>query len=136
MVAGLSVNRGIVTDRNLTTSDPDIFALGDCAEVASLVLPYVMPLMKSARALARTLAGEVTSVSYPAMPVMVKTPVCPLVISPPAAGTAGAWEIHDDAEGMRGLFQAADGMLLGLALAGAACAEKQTLTKQLPPVLP
>ena len=31
--AGLAVNRGIVVDAGMRTSDPDIFALGECAEV-------------------------------------------------------------------------------------------------------
>ncbi|MBI5040665.1 MAG: FAD-dependent oxidoreductase [Gammaproteobacteria bacterium] len=133
--AGLTVNRGIVTDRYLATSDPAIYALGDCAEVAGLVLPFVMPLMQGARTLAKTLAGELTPVSYPAMPVVVKTPACPLVVAPPAMGAAGAWDIQLDAAGVRALFQDASGALLGFALAGTANADKQALTKQLPSVL-
>ncbi|HWS02302.1 MAG TPA: FAD-dependent oxidoreductase [Gammaproteobacteria bacterium] len=136
MTAGLKVNRGIVTDRQLATSDPNIYALGDCAEIDGLVLPYVMPLMHGARALAKTLAGAATPISYPAMPVVVKTPACPLVISPPAVNSVGAWDIQVEGEGIRALFKADDGALLGFALAGTASAEKQRLTKQLPPVLP
>ena len=135
MTAGLTVNRGIVTDRHLATSDPDIYALGDCAEIDGLVLPYVMPLMHCARALAKTLAGTATPVSYPAMPVVVKTPACPLVISPPAMNSVGVWDIHAEGEGIRALFKTSDGALLGFALAGTASTEKQRLTKQLPPVL-
>lgn len=133
--AGLAVNRGIVTDRLLATSDPQIFALGDCAEVEGLVLPFVMPLMQGARALAKTLAGTPTPVSYPAMPVVVKTPACPLVVSPPAAQAAGDWRIEKDSEGVRALFQDPQGTLLGFALAGAASNDKQALTRQIPPVL-
>ncbi|MCW8889549.1 MAG: FAD-dependent oxidoreductase, partial [Sedimenticola sp.] len=48
---GLKTERGIVTDRFLATSQADIFALGDCAEVEGKNLPYVMPLMMGARAL-------------------------------------------------------------------------------------
>lgn len=66
--AGLKTNRGIVANRNLETSAPDVYALGDCAEVEGLILPYVMPIMHSARALAATLAGKPSAVSYPAMP--------------------------------------------------------------------
>jgi len=63
--AGLKTNRGIVTDRMLCSSEPDIYALGDCAEVEGLLLPFVLPLMACARALAATLAGTDTPVSYP-----------------------------------------------------------------------
>lgn len=133
--AGLTVNRGIVTDRFLATSDPNIYALGDCAEVDGQVLPFVMPLMHGARALAKTLAGTPTPVSYPAMPVVVKTPACPLVVAPPAAQSAGNWVIEVGSDGVRSRFHNADGALLGFALAGAASTDKQALSKQLPPIL-
>src|SRR5690606_19651275 len=80
--AGLHVNRGIVVDRHLRTSNDAIFALGDCAEVEGYVLPYILPLMASSRALAKTLAGEPTEVSYGVMPVTIKTPACPTVVCP------------------------------------------------------
>ncbi|MFA4639621.1 NAD(P)/FAD-dependent oxidoreductase [Pyrococcus kukulkanii] len=35
--AGLEVNRGIVVNEHLQTSDPDIYAIGDCAEVIDAV---------------------------------------------------------------------------------------------------
>ena len=133
--AGLSVNRGIITDRWLTGSDPDIYALGDCAEVQGLVLPFVMPLMHAARSLARTLASDPTPVSYPAMPVVVKTPACPLVVAPPPAQAQGDWTCEPLNGGVRALFRDPAGGLLGFALAGAATSEKQALGKALPPVL-
>ena len=76
----------VVVDRHLKTSRANIYALGDCAEVDGLNLLYVMPLMSCARALAQTLAGNLTAVSYGAMPITVKTPVYPLVVSPPPRG--------------------------------------------------
>ncbi len=133
--AGLTINRGIAVDRNLATSDPDIYALGDCAEIAGLVMPYVMPIMHSARALAATLSGKPTAVSYPAMPVLVKTPACPTIVSPPPAGTDGQWVVSADADGVKSLFQDSSGKLLGFALNGKATAERAALTPQLPPVL-
>ena len=60
-----------------------VYAIGDCAEVDGHSLPYVMPIMQQARALAATLAGTPTAVIYPAMPVIVKTPACPTVVCPP-----------------------------------------------------
>jgi rubredoxin-NAD+ reductase len=134
--AGLQVNRGIVVDRHLRTSNDDIFALGDCAEVEGYVLPYILPLMASSRALAKTLAGEPTEVSYGVMPVTIKTPACPTVVCPPPHGTEGAWQCEGEGLDIKGLFRDRTGTLYGYALTGAACSEKQSLNKELPALLP
>ncbi|WP_442582004.1 nitrite reductase large subunit NirB [Mesorhizobium sp. ASY16-5R] len=56
--AGLEVNRGIVVDAGMRTSDPDIFALGECAEVGGNVYGLVAPLYEMARVAASRLAGD------------------------------------------------------------------------------
>lgn len=133
--AGLQVGRGIIADRHLRSSDPDIYALGDCAEVGGLVLPFVLPIMQATRALGATLAGQPTALSYPAMPVVVKTPACPAVIAPPPAACDGTWSIESDQEGLRARYQDASGQLHGLVLLGAATKERQALAAQLPALL-
>ncbi|MDR0277629.1 MAG: FAD-dependent oxidoreductase [Paucimonas sp.] len=133
--AGLRINRGVVVDRELRTSHANIFALGDCAEVDGLNLLYVMPLMTSARALAQTLAGNPTAVSYGPMPVTVKTPVCPLVVSPPPLGMEGTWSVEGQGGDLKVLCHDAQGQLLGYALTGTAVMEKLALNRQLPPLL-
>ncbi len=133
--AGLATGRGILVDRMLMTKVPGIYALGDCAEVAGLVLPFVMPILHAARALAKTLAGEPTPVAYPAMPILVKTTAFPVVVAPPAPGIPGEWEIELRPGAARGLYRGAGGRLLGFALAGAAVADKNTLIRDVPPVL-
>ena len=133
--AGIEVNRGIVTDRQLRTNAPNVYAMGDCAEVAGHVLVYVAPLMAAARALAATLAGEATDVSYPAMPVAIKTPACPVVVSPPAKDADGEWHFEGHAPDIKALFRSAAGELLGFALTGQAVKERMALTKELPAIL-
>lgn len=133
--AGLCVNRGIEVDRLLQTSAEHIYAVGDCAEVEGLNLLYVMPLMSGVRALARTLAGQPTPVSYGAMPITVKTPACPLVVSPPAVGSEGRWDVESEGNNVRALFRGIDGRLLGYALTGTLVQERLALNKQLPAVL-
>ena len=133
--AGIQVNRGIVVNRLLQTQFANIYALGDCAEIESKVLPFVMPITHAARALAATLAGNPTSVHYPAMPVMVKTPACPTVVSPPDFSVKGEWHVEADKDGVKALYRNEAGNLLGYALLGAATKEKNHLTTQLPAVL-
>ena len=133
--AGIKTGLGIEVNRQLRTNLDSIYAIGDCAEVEGLVLPYVMPIMQAARALAPTLLGQAASLQYPAMPVMVKTPAYPIVVSPPAKGAEGQWKNTNVDGGMLCRFESADGQLLGFALLGSATAERAALIKLLPPVL-
>jgi rubredoxin-NAD+ reductase len=133
--AGLETGRGVVVDRHLKTSHANIYALGDCAEVDGLNLLYVMPLMSCARALAQTLAGTPTAVKYGPMPITVKTPVCPLVVSPVPKGMEGVWTVEGQGADIKALCRDTDGNLLGYALTGAAVMEKLALNKVLPPLL-
>ena len=133
--AGIKVNRGIVTNRLLETSANNVYALGDCAEVAGQVLVYVAPLMAGARALGKTLAGEPTEVSYPAMPITIKTPACPAVVSPVPDSAEGAWVVQENGNNVIAEFRGADGGLLGFALTGEATKERMRLQKALSPVM-
>lgn len=56
--AGLEVGRGIVVTDQLMTSDPDIFAVGECVEHRGQCYGLVAPLYDMAKTLAATLIGE------------------------------------------------------------------------------
>lgn len=133
--AGIATGSGITVNRQLETSAKNVYAIGDCAEVEGLVLPYVMPIMQAARALAPNLLGQATTLTYPAMPVMVKTPALPTIVSPPAKGAAGEWKINPIEGGLEARFESSEGKLLGFALLGTATAQRGALTKELPPIL-
>ena len=132
---GLEVDRGIVVDRWLRTSDPSIYALGDCKQVAGLILPFIMPIMHAARALAKTLSGEATRLRYPAMPVIVKTPAHPAGVSPPNPASAGEWQVEQGPDGVKALYLGAAGAPLGFVLTGKRIIEKAALSKEIPAVL-
>lgn len=130
--ANLTTGTGIVTDAYLRTSDPNIYALGDCIEIEGQYLPYVMPIMQGAKKLASTLTGSPAEVTYPAMPIVVKTPACPTVISPPPA-YAGHWEALVTDEGLRALYiDQARGQTSGFVLQGAYTKERMALAAQMP----
>ncbi|MBU3029537.1 nitrite reductase large subunit NirB [Paracoccus marinaquae] len=56
--AHLEVERGITVDDALRTSDPHIFALGECVEHRQQLFGLVAPLYDQAKVLARTLLGQ------------------------------------------------------------------------------
>lgn len=133
--AGITTGVGITVNRQLETSAKNVYAIGDCAEVNGLVLPYVMPIMQAARTLAPNLLGQELALTYPAMPVMVKTPSLPTIVSPPAKGAVGDWKINSMDDGLEARFESSDGKLLGFALLGTATAQRGALTKELPLIL-
>lgn len=135
--ANIHTRRGVVTNAGLETSQADIYAMGDCAEVNGTLLPYVMPIMQQARALAKTLNGEQTAVHYPAMPVAVKTPAAPLTVLPAPVDADVSWETEALEDGMLAKAVDADGTLRGFVLLGATAGKQRlALTKLVPDLIP
>ena len=129
--AGLTVGRGVVVDGVGATSDPAIYALGDCAEYSGRLLPYVQPIMVAARSLAATLTGTATPIEFGPMPVIVKTPACPVTVLPPPAQAPGRWEAKAQADSLAMRFLDPEDRLLGFALLGAASQRRRELMEQL-----
>lgn len=135
--AQIETSRGILTNSLMETNQPDIYAVGDCAEVNGMLLPYVMPIMQQARALAKTLTGEHTHVHYPAMPVAVKTPAAPLTVLPVPPQVEVNWETEHFEDGMLSKAVDSSGTLRGFVLLGATAAKQRlTLTKLVPDLIP
>ena len=61
--AGLQVERGIVVDDQMRTSDRDILAVGECVEHGSICYGLADPIYGMAAVAARTLLGEVAAFS-------------------------------------------------------------------------
>lgn len=133
--AGLEVDGGVRVDQRLRTSDPHIYAMGDCAQTAAGVLPYILPLMAQAKVLGQVLAGQDVLLTMKAMPVIVKTTSLPLVVCPPRPGVPGVWRIEGSGRDLRAVFHGCGGVPLGFALAGNAAAERGELSKSMPPLL-
>ena len=134
--AGLETGNGIVVNAQLQTGAADVYALGDCAELGGgMVLPYIAPILHCAKVIAKGLAGESASLSLPAMPVIVKTPACPTIISPPPVGAVGEWRVSGEAPNLECRFESSDGELLGCALLGEVSKQRMAYQRELPPVL-
>lgn len=130
--SGIIINRGIVTNSFLETNHPDIYALGDCAEVNGYVLPYIAPIAQCTKALAKTLAGEKTAVNYPPMPITVKTSCYPLSILPPPLTIQGEWQSNEDDKGICAQFRDSENQLWGFILTQARIMERFALIQQMP----
>lgn len=135
--ADITTSRGVITNTLLETNQADIYAIGDCAEVNGTLLPYVMPLMQQARALAKTLSGQSTHVHYPAMPVAVKTPAAPLTVLPAPLDVDVTWDNEEFDDGMLSKATDSEGTLRGFVLLGATAGKQRlTLTKLVPDLIP
>lgn len=135
--ANIHTSRGVITNSLLETNQADIYAIGDCAEVNGTLLPYVMPIMQQARALAKTLSGQQTAVHYPAMPVAVKTPAAPLTVLPAPVDVDVNWETEEYDDGMLAKAIDNEGTLRGFVLLGATAGKQRlTLTKLVPDLIP
>ena len=138
--AGLACGRGVLVDAQLQTSAPGVYALGDCAQYAGAggrTLPYVMPIMHAARALAATLAGTPTDLVFPLMPVAVKTPAWPITVAAPPPDMQGAWAQDPATEslldGGAWRFVDAHGAQRGFVLTGKQCSKRMEWTKATAP---
>ncbi len=68
----ITVNRGIVVDDQMRTNDPDVFALGECAEHRGVVYGLVAPLYEMARTIASVLVGDVAGYGGSVMSTKLK----------------------------------------------------------------
>ena len=57
----LTVGRGIVVNDQMLTNDPNIYALGECAEHRGMIYGLVAPLYEMARTVAEDLAGQASA---------------------------------------------------------------------------
>lgn len=129
--ANIAVNRGIVVDEQLRSSDLSIYALGDCAEIEGKVQPFILPIMHAGRALAKVLNGKAATVKFPAMPVVVKTPAHPIAVSPVTRDAVGAWQGMASGQGVKMEFFDEQNNLTGFVLTGEYAGERSEMAKRL-----
>lgn len=128
--AGLLVEKGIVVNDKLETSDPAIYAIGDCAQICGEVSMYVTPILTAAKALGKTLAGVPTSRKSLTTPVLVKTVDCALVFQMPAPECQGRWQYWGEGSDIEAQFIDLKGKLQGFALTGKAIVRKTELAAE------
>jgi len=118
--AGLTVNRGIVVTPDMRTSDPDIFALGECAEASGQVFGLVAPLYEMAGVVAQNLLGGQAEFQPSATATKLKVTGCDLYSAGDLADGEGREEIvlRDPMRGVYKRLVLKDNRILGAVLYG------------------
>ena len=98
--AGLKTHRGVVVNSQLQTSHPAIYALGDCAEINGMVLPFLQPILLSAMCLGKNLLAQQGELKLPPMLVKVKTPDLPLHLAGDTRREDLTWNIVAAKDGL------------------------------------
>ncbi|WP_336486821.1 NAD(P)/FAD-dependent oxidoreductase [Methylobacterium nigriterrae] len=118
--AGLATGRGITVDDRMTTSDPRIFALGECAEHRGQVYGLVEPAYEQAETLSRHLAGDDAAYLGTALSTSLKVSGLP-VFSAGAVDTpegAEAIVLSDPGAGLYRKLLVEGGRLIGAVFVG------------------
>lgn len=126
--AGLATGHGIRVDDDGRSTDPDVFALGDAAEFTDGPKPYIAPLLHTAERLAAAVqhrASPGAQAPWPPMPVVLKTPDCPVAVLAPPAAVPTTWRCEAGADGTVARALDAQGRLMGFALAGPVAAQHE-----------
>lgn len=123
--AGLEIGLGIKVNDYGQTSDPHVFAIGDCAEYPHGLSAYVTPIMAAARGIAPSALGTLTEMRFPPLAVQVKTTLFPINLLPPPRFAAGEWRcVEDDEQGSKHVFVDGDGAVRGYVLTRDKCEER------------
>jgi nitrite reductase (NADH) large subunit len=120
---GLTTERGIIVDDQLRTSDPDIYAVGECAQHRGRVYGLVAPLWEQAKVLADHITGADCEAAYEGSKIATKLKVMGVELA--SMGVIAEDGEHEDVvqfmEPKRGVYKKLiirDGRLVGGILMG------------------
>jgi nitrite reductase (NADH) large subunit len=116
---GLAVNRGILVDDAMRSSDPTILAIGECAEHRGTVCGLVAPALAMAEAAAATLAGDEAAYAPRPDPAALKVSgIAVWSAGEIAPADAEAVTLTDEEAGLYRRLWLRDGRLVGAVLYG------------------
>lgn len=129
--AGIDVGIGIKVNQFGQTSDPDIYAIGDCAEYLHGVSAYVTPIMAAARGIAPSALGTPTEIRFPPLSVQVKTTLLPINLLPPCRSCVGEWQLSEsDGAGQKHVYVDDGGVIRGYVLTREKCEQRTEMDIQ------
>lgn len=115
--SGLKTAHGICTNAAHRTSDPNIFAIGDCAEIDGLWSPYISPINQAVPTLTQNLLGKIQQTRMAPSLIVVKTPILPLCIFS-TSQQDGQWQVKRHAEDWVAEYYTPEHKMIGFALLG------------------
>lgn len=128
--AGLEIDRGIRVDERLATSDPSIFAIGECAEFEGRTIDLPEDIDQAAKVLASVLAGQSGRMVWRPTLRRARLGNCPVLICEPP-DVAGEWHERATNLGLTALFHDSAGALRGFALMGSASGDSERLLRRM-----
>lgn len=124
---GLDVGKGIKVADSMCTSDPDIYAVGDCAEHQGQVFSFVEPIHRQAAVIVDRLCGEGKQRFEPRLsPIIVKSRICPIKSLPPERSRradCSVRTVHHSDRGIVDEWWSDDGQLIGYSACGDAAGD-------------
>ncbi len=118
--AGLEVARGIEVNAQLQTSDPDIFAVGECVEFDGTLFGLVAPLYDQAKVVAHGLLGQDDAFVVKELSTKLKVTGCDLFSAGDFADGEGREDIvfRDPGRGVYRRLVIEDDILIGAVMYG------------------
>ena len=118
--AGLAIGRAIKVDAQMQTSDPDIYAVGECVEFNGNLFGLVAPLYDQAKVLAATLLGGEAAFAVKELSTKLKVTGCDLFSAGDFAEGDGREDIifRDPARGVYKRLVIEDDRLVGAVMYG------------------
>lgn len=120
--AGLRTERGVVVDAQMQTTDPAIYAIGDCAELNGIVSGLASEAWRQADVAAASIAGEPTADLQQAPPAAtrLKTAGIPLTVMGESSAADGphVHEVEDSASESYRRIVLRNGRLVGALVLG------------------
>ncbi|MBF6058479.1 FAD-dependent oxidoreductase [Thiomicrorhabdus sp. HH1] len=132
----LEINRGIKINDYCQTSNPDVYAIGDCAESEAGVQAFLEPIRRQAIAIAAHLKGEMELPFHAVSPLIkTKTSTLSIMLSLPLGiSDQNAWKTEEHIGSDQKLVcKDEEDHLLGFALSGEMVHQANSLYKQVNP---
>ncbi|KAA2315538.1 NAD(P)/FAD-dependent oxidoreductase [Pseudooceanicola sediminis] len=117
---GLTCGRAIEVDAQMQTSDPDVYAVGECVEFNGNLFGLVAPLYDQAKVLAKTLLGQADAFKLRELSTKLKVTGCDLFSAGDFAGGDGREDIvfRDPGRGVYKRLVIEDDQLIGAVMYG------------------